>query len=121
MFFFLEKYFEKKYCFVFLFHAHYKTNQFWLKNPNRKKNNFCSNFEFIAIFFSKIFKNRKISKCSKIDYFSSIFLKRAYYRKETILCRFLTKKLFGNFFEKFSTPRNIIKNQHFSPKNRRCA
>ena len=81
---------------------------------------FCSNFEMLK-FFSKIFKNRKISKCSKIDYFSSIFLKRAYYRKETILCRFLTKTNLGKFFEKFSTPRNIIKNQHFPPKNRRCA
>ena len=72
-------------------------------------------------FFSKIFKNRKISKCSKIDYFSSILLKRARDWNEMCLCRFLTEKNFGKFFEKFSTPRNIIKNQHFPPKNRRCA
>ena len=81
---------------------------------------FCSNFENLK-FFWKFLKNRKISKCSKIDYFTSILLRRAYYRNETILCRFLTKKNFGKFFEKFSTPRKIIKNQHFFPKNRRCA
>ena len=44
------------------------------RSPKKLEIFFCSNFEMLK-FFSKIFKNRKISKCSKIDYFSSIFLK----------------------------------------------
>ena len=79
--------------------------------------NYCENLKF----FWKFLKNRKISKCSKIDYFSSIFLKRACDRNEMILCRFLAKNNFGKLFEKFSNPRKIIKNQHFFTNNRRCA
>ena len=97
-------------------------NNFIEDDPKNQNVIFLSfqNFENLK-FFWKIFKNRKISKCSKIDYFSSILLKRACDRNEMILCRFLAKNNFGKFFEKFSNPRKIIKNQHFFTKNRRCA
>ena len=80
-------------------------------------------FENFWIFW-KIFKNRKISKCSKMTYFASILFKRAYDRNETMFCRFLTKKNFGKFFEKFWNSTKILKNRKFSNfffENRPCA
>ena len=74
----------------------------------------CSNFEFCQFFF-QISKNRKISKCSKIDYFSSILLKRARDWNEMFLCWFLTENNFGKFFEKFSKSKKIRKFRIFFP------
>ena len=73
---------------------------------------FCSNFANLK-FFPKIFENRKISKCSKIDSNTSILLKWACDGNEMILCRFLAKKNFGKFFEKFSNFWKSYQIRHF--------
>ena len=95
-----------------------------LKNFRSPKNFeifFLLKFWVHCHFFSKIFKNRKISKCSKIDYFSSILIKRARDWNEMFLCRFLTKNNFGKFFEKFSKSKKIRKFLIFPPKFCQCA
>ena len=80
---------------------------FW--NLKKKISSNFTNLEF----FRKIFENRKISKCSKIDSNTSILLKRACDWNEMILCSVLTKKNFGKFFEKFSDFRKSYQIRHF--------
>ena len=84
------------------------------------KKKICSNFENLK-FFRKIFKNREISKCSKIDYNTFILLKRACDWNEMILCRVLTKKNFGKFFEKFSDFWKPYQIRHFFTKICLCS
>ena len=81
---------------------------------------FCPNFTNLE-FFRKIFKNQKISKCSKIDSNRLILLKRARDSNEMILRRVLTKKKFGKFFEKFSDFRKPYQNRHFFTKICLCS
>ena len=112
----------QKYFFKIVF---FPKQNFIEDDPKNQNVIFLSfqNFENLK-FFWKIFKNRKISKCSKMTYFASILFKRAYDRNETTFCRFLTKKNFGKFFEKLWNSTKILKNRKFSNfffENRPCA